>query len=76
MRKLENVKQARLKKLVDAYPDVRKGYEWLKENRDKFRGRVYEPAVLLLNLKDSRYAGQVEFAMGGRKSTHLRVSLV
>ncbi|CAO3651727.1 unnamed protein product [Mucor fragilis] len=72
MRKLENVKQARLKKLVDAYPDVRKGYEWLKENRDKFRGRVYEPAVLLLNLKDSRYAGQVEFAMGGRKSTHLR----
>ncbi|KAK4514210.1 54S ribosomal protein L2 mitochondrial [Mucor velutinosus] len=72
LEKLENVKQARLKKLVAAYPDVLKGYNWLKQNRDKLKGRVYEPAILLLNLKDPRYARQVEFAMGGPRSTHLR----
>ncbi|GAN09223.1 P-loop containing nucleoside triphosphate hydrolase protein [Mucor ambiguus] len=72
MKKLANVRQARLKKLVEHYPDIRKGCEWLRDNRDKFKGRVFEPAVLLLNLKDPRYAHQVEIVMGGARSTHLR----
>ncbi|KAL9554740.1 hypothetical protein MBANPS3_002683 [Mucor bainieri] len=72
MSKLENVKQARLKTLIGFYPDIGRAYDWYRENKDKFRGRVYEPAVLLLNLKDPRYAGQVEYALGGSRSGHLR----
>lgn len=76
MKNLENVKQQRLSNLANYFPDIRKGYQWLVENRSKFKGRVYEPAVLLLNLKDPKYASQVEYAMGGFRSGHLRVSLL
>ncbi|KAL7316093.1 Structural maintenance of chromosomes protein 5, variant 2 [Mucor circinelloides] len=72
MKNLENVKQQRLSNLANYFPDIRKGYQWLVENRSKFKGRVYEPAVLLLNLKDPKYASQVEYAMGGFRSGHLR----
>ncbi|KAI8647313.1 hypothetical protein BD408DRAFT_171311 [Parasitella parasitica] len=72
MKQLENVKEQRMRLLTGQYPDVARAYEWLKENRHRFSGQVYDPVVLLLNLKDSRYAAQVEQALGGFRSSHLR----
>ena len=76
MKQLDDIKERRLRKLDQFYPDVVKTYRWLQNNRDKFVGRVYDPVVLLLNLKDPKYASQVEYAMGGFRSGHLRVSLL
>lgn len=76
MKQLDDIKERRLRKLDQFYPDVVKTYRWLQNNRDKFVGQVYDPVVLLLNLKDPRYASQVEQALGGAKSSHLRVSCI
>lgn len=74
MKQLDDIKERRLRKLDQYYPDVAKAYRWLQNNRDKFIGQVYDPVVLLLNLKDPRYASQVEQALGGARSSHLQVS--
>ncbi|KAI7902560.1 uncharacterized protein BX663DRAFT_435036, partial [Cokeromyces recurvatus] len=72
MKELESVMARRLKRLENNYPDTVKAYKWLKENKDKFEGKIYGPIVLLLNLKDPRYAAIVENALGGARSDLLR----
>ncbi|KAI9477764.1 MAG: hypothetical protein EXX96DRAFT_225498 [Benjaminiella poitrasii] len=72
MKELENVLARRLTRLKRFYPDTVKAYNWLKENRNQFEGKIYDPIVLLLNLKDPRYAAMIENAMGGTRSDLLR----
>jgi tRNA(Phe) wybutosine-synthesizing methylase Tyw3 len=66
----------RLNKLNREYPDTVKAYRWLKENKNTFSGRVYEPVLYHLNLKDSKYADLVENALGGARSSHFRASSI
>ncbi|KAI9271589.1 P-loop containing nucleoside triphosphate hydrolase protein [Phascolomyces articulosus] len=49
-----------------------KAYQWLKENRHRFKRKIHGPLVLQIQLKDERYANLVESLLGGRYSTNLR----
>ncbi|KAI8098336.1 P-loop containing nucleoside triphosphate hydrolase protein [Gilbertella persicaria] len=69
---LENITKVRLTKLKHEFPDTIAAYEWLRQNKDQFAGRVYEPLVLHLNLKDDRYADLVESALGGPRNSYFR----
>ncbi|KAI8988303.1 P-loop containing nucleoside triphosphate hydrolase protein [Mycotypha africana] len=68
LEELKNIQKTRLRKLQRDYPDTVKLHEYIDENKDQFEGRVYGPVVLMMNLKDARYAALVEQAMGGPRS--------
>lgn len=40
--------------------DILKAVYWIRQNRDKFRGMVYDPIQLLVGCKDARYAAHLE----------------
>ncbi|KAI8377088.1 hypothetical protein EDC96DRAFT_251133 [Choanephora cucurbitarum] len=70
---LDDVAKQRLNKLKRDYPDTVAAFDWLRNNKQRFSGRVYEPLVLHLNLKDDKYADIVENALGGPRSSLYRV---
>lgn len=76
MKQLENTKGSRLRMLSQYDPDTAKAYRWLLNNKDIFVGRVYGPVALLLDIKDPKYASQVEYALGGIHSSNLKVSCI
>lgn len=41
-------------------PDAYRGVLWLRENQDKFRGKIYEPMLTLINVKDVTYSKYLE----------------
>lgn len=57
------------------HEDTYKAYQWLMQNRDKFRGKIHGPILLQLQLKDRRYADIVESVLGGERGSHLRVDI-
>ncbi|KAI8330175.1 P-loop containing nucleoside triphosphate hydrolase protein [Chlamydoabsidia padenii] len=69
---MKNTSHIRLDSLKRYQNDTYKAYMWYRENKTLFRGKVYGPVQLCLNLKDKRYAEQVETALGGKDSSHLR----
>ncbi|CEJ02429.1 hypothetical protein RMCBS344292_16435 [Rhizopus microsporus] len=69
---MKNTLNIRLQHLQQYHPDTFKAYNWLKEHRQEFKGRVYNPILLELNLKDSRYASHIERILGGFRSNMLR----
>ncbi|ORY95700.1 P-loop containing nucleoside triphosphate hydrolase protein [Syncephalastrum racemosum] len=52
--------------------DTVKAYRWLNENKHRFKGKIYGPIALNLNLKDQRYANMVESILGGTNGAHLK----
>lgn len=70
---LQNVRKQRLEKLREKDLDTYKAVQWLEKNRDRFTGNVYEPILLELNVRDSRYASAVESVLGGINGPHLKV---
>ncbi|KAG0767977.1 hypothetical protein G6F57_000086 [Rhizopus arrhizus] len=72
---MKNILNIRLQQLQRFHPDTVKAFEWLKQNRDKFSGRVYNPVLLEINLKDSRYASHIEQVLGGHRSNTFRTFL-
>ncbi|KAI8390360.1 hypothetical protein BD560DRAFT_6931 [Blakeslea trispora] len=70
---LDDVTRQRLNKLKRDYPDTVTAFEWLRNNKQRFSGRIYEPLILYLNLKDDKYADLVENALGGPRSSVYRV---
>uniref|UniRef100_A0A4W3I3Y1 Structural maintenance of chromosomes protein 5 n=1 Tax=Callorhinchus milii TaxID=7868 RepID=A0A4W3I3Y1_CALMI len=52
-----NIKETRLR---DRFRDTYNAILWLRENKDKFKGRIFEPIMLELNMKDSRNAKYIE----------------
>jgi len=70
---LQNVRKQRLEKLREKDLDTYKAVQWLEKNRDRFTGNVYEPILLELNVRDSRYASAIESVLGGINGPHLKV---
>lgn len=60
IKRLEDMMNFKEAKLRDRFKDTYNAVLWLRENRDKFRGHIYEPIMLELNMKDSRNAKYVE----------------
>ncbi|KAI8138054.1 hypothetical protein BJV82DRAFT_632418 [Fennellomyces sp. T-0311] len=72
MAAMNNVARRRCETLRKWQADTVAAYTWLKNNREKFSGRIHGPIVLQIDLKDQRYADLVETILGGRHSNHLR----
>jgi hypothetical protein len=73
---LENVTKQRMDLLYNDHRDTHRAIKWLKEHQEEFQSRVYLPILMSVNLKDTRYAGMFESALGGIKNSKLRVSLI
>lgn len=58
--KLENVKNQRLESLHRLDQDAYKGTLWLRDNKHLFKGEVYEPMILELNVLEPKNALYVE----------------
>ncbi|CAO3703824.1 unnamed protein product [Rhizopus stolonifer] len=69
---MKNVRNIRLQALKNRHADTFTAFEWLRANRDQFTGRVYNPILLELNLKDSKYAAHIEQVLGGQRSNIFR----
>lgn len=66
LQRLRNVANQRLSLLQHRHPDVYRGTMWLRENKHRFSGNVYEPIVLETNLKDPSYAKYVEAVISNK----------
>jgi chromosome segregation ATPase len=64
IKQLDNVREAKMKKLQSTSPDCYRGYEWIEKNRNKFHEDVVGPLMLEINVKDSRYENYVEDFIG------------
>lgn len=60
LRAAESIGDRKLELLRTRFEHVHRSVLWLRENRHLFSGRVYEPMVLELNVKDSRHAKYLE----------------
>lgn len=49
-----------LRKLKDRSPDVVRAYEWLEQNRNLFRDRIFGPVCMEIAIADPSYADAVE----------------
>ncbi|XP_074040926.1 structural maintenance of chromosomes 5 isoform X2 [Leptinotarsa decemlineata] len=58
--RLENVRQSRLQHLERLSPDAHVAVNWLRNNKHLFRGEIYEPIMLEVNVLESRHAKYVE----------------
>ncbi|XP_035736266.1 structural maintenance of chromosomes protein 5-like [Vespa mandarinia] len=55
-----NIEAKRLELLRQRSLDTYKGVLWLRENKDKFREKIYEPMLTLINVKDITYSKYLE----------------
>ncbi|KAI9302125.1 P-loop containing nucleoside triphosphate hydrolase protein [Cunninghamella echinulata] len=62
--KMENLKQVSM--------DTYKAYMWYRDNKTLFKGKIFGPIQLCINIKDKRFANQIETALGGREGSHLK----
>lgn len=60
LKRLDDVRSRRLEALRMADNDCYKAVMWLRENRKRFDKAVFEPIMLEINVRDARYAAQVE----------------
>ncbi|XP_059830738.1 structural maintenance of chromosomes protein 5 [Hypanus sabinus] len=60
IKRLEDMMNFKEAKLRDRFRDTYNAVLWLRENKNKFRGHIYEPIMLELNMKDSRNAKYIE----------------
>ncbi|XP_033330198.2 structural maintenance of chromosomes 5 isoform X2 [Megalopta genalis] len=58
---LLNIDARRLQLLRERSIDTYKAVQWLRENRDKFSGTVYEPIFLNINVNNAFYTKYLEF---------------
>lgn len=66
----------RLHLMKERSQDTVTAYRWLGSNKHRFKGKIYGPIALNLNLKDQRYVNMVESILGGTNGAHLRVNTV
>jgi len=60
IKNMEDVDRNRLEMLRRDRPQVHEAVVWLRENKARFRGPIYEPLVLSLNIKDAKMGKYVE----------------
>lgn len=65
----ENEKEQRMGFLQQRYPDTYKAMQWLRENRQLFRGHVYDPIMMELAVNNVEHAKYIETAIGVRDLT-------
>lgn len=63
---MRNVREEKLAKLKEGFPQAHKALEWLDKNRKQFRGHVYDPMFLLINIKQASVAKYVEASVSNR----------
>lgn len=68
--------QRRLALIREHLPDTAAAYNWLREHRGMFKGKIHGPIGMMLNIKDVRYANMVESILGGIRGQHLRVRVL
>uniref|UniRef100_UPI00358F0853 structural maintenance of chromosomes protein 5-like n=1 Tax=Myxine glutinosa TaxID=7769 RepID=UPI00358F0853 len=57
---LQNQENMRLEKLRLRYPDTHEAVLWLKQNKGRFQGLVFEPVMLLIHVKSQPFAKYIE----------------
>uniref|UniRef100_UPI00358E3DF0 structural maintenance of chromosomes protein 5-like n=1 Tax=Myxine glutinosa TaxID=7769 RepID=UPI00358E3DF0 len=57
---LQNQENMRLGKLRLRYPDTHEAVLWLKQNKERFQGLVFEPVMLLIHVKSQPFAKYIE----------------
>lgn len=60
---MNNIKEEKMRKLRDAGDKCRNTFmalQWIEKNRNKFKGKVYEPMFFLINVKKKEAAKYVE----------------
>ncbi|CAL8368433.1 unnamed protein product [Lota lota] len=57
---MNNMMKAKEDKLKGRHKDTHTAIQWLRQNRHLFSGNVHEPMLLVLNVKDPRFAKYVE----------------
>lgn len=60
LQRLENVKQTRLQYLQRTNPQAYEAVIWVRSNKHLFKGEVYEPIMLELNILETKHAKYVE----------------
>ncbi|XP_032162433.1 structural maintenance of chromosomes protein 5 isoform X2 [Mustela erminea] len=58
--RFDNLMNQKEDKLRQRYRDTYDAVLWLRNNRDKFKQRVYEPIMLTINMKDNKNAKYIE----------------
>uniref|UniRef100_A0A672S7E9 Structural maintenance of chromosomes protein 5 n=1 Tax=Sinocyclocheilus grahami TaxID=75366 RepID=A0A672S7E9_SINGR len=57
---LEDMMKMKEDKLRVRFRDTYTALKWLRDNRDRFKGNVYDPMMLVINVRDARHAKYVE----------------
>ncbi|TWW56589.1 structural maintenance of chromosomes protein 5 [Takifugu flavidus] len=57
---MNNLMKVKEEKLRGRHRDTHAALQWLRQNRNRFRGNVYEPMLLEINVKEHRFAKYVE----------------
>ncbi|MBN3297796.1 SMC5 protein, partial [Amia calva] len=60
IKNLDDLMNRKEEKLRERFRDTYNALMWLRENRDLFTGNVYEPMMLVLNVRDGRHAKYIE----------------
>ncbi|XP_016097853.1 structural maintenance of chromosomes protein 5 [Sinocyclocheilus grahami] len=59
-RSLDDMMKVKEDKLRNRFRDTYTALKWLRDNRDRFEGNVYEPMMLVINVRDTRHAKYIE----------------
>lgn len=57
---LNSVAEAKLNFLQNNYPHAYAAVMWLRKNHQMFRGRIYEPMIMEINVRSNEYAKYIE----------------
>ncbi|KAA0703712.1 Structural maintenance of chromosomes protein 5 [Triplophysa tibetana] len=60
MRSLDDMMRIKEEKLRTRFRDTYTALMWLRKNKNRFKGNVYEPMMLVINVRDPRNARYVE----------------
>lgn len=55
-----SVAEAKLNMLRDKFTDTYDALMWLRNNKDMFRGRIYEPLIVEINVRSNEYCKYIE----------------
>lgn len=66
IRKMENIDHQKLLAIREINPDVYTAVIWLRENKDKFEGKIYGPMILELSVKKMEDAIYIENTVSNR----------
>lgn len=57
---LNSVADAKLNYMQNNYPDAYNAIMWLRKNKNQFRGRIYEPMIIEINVQSNDHCKYIE----------------